>query len=301
MIELARWAAGAGRPRDLAFLFFVREELPAEESALPRVFAEAPLVLESDLVVVLEPTDNAIHAGCLGNLDATLTFQGESAHSARPWQGVNAIDLAVEGLAPVVAVRAARGRGRRADLRRGAERDPDRGRIASNVVPDRVEVGLDFRYAPNRTRAEAEARLRELGRHGGRDHLQLPARSRRHRLATRPAPPRGWRSRGRAEAGMDAGRESSPARASTRSTSARGDALRAQSATSRSRSPSSSATFETLSGSQASVRPCSVSPSSPPRHLSVRQDRAGEAEGVPMPGSSSSTSVRAIRASRPTR
>ena len=82
----------------------MREELPADESALPRVFAEAPLVLESDLVVVLEPTDNAIHAGCLGNLNATLTFRGESAHSARPWQGVNAIDLAVEGLAPVVAV-----------------------------------------------------------------------------------------------------------------------------------------------------------------------------------------------------
>src|SRR5437667_10486773 len=104
MIELARWAATTvdGLSCDLAFLFFVREELPAEESALPRVFAEAPVVLDSGLVVMLEPTDNAIHAGCLGNLNATLTFRGESAHSARPWQGVNAIDLAVGGLAPVV-------------------------------------------------------------------------------------------------------------------------------------------------------------------------------------------------------
>src|SRR5215831_6719764 len=51
MVELARWAADE-QPElacDLGFLFFVREELPAEESALPRVFAEAPLVLESDL------------------------------------------------------------------------------------------------------------------------------------------------------------------------------------------------------------------------------------------------------------
>ena len=100
MIELANWAAACpALEHDLAFLFFVREELPADESALPRVFAEAPLVVESDLVVMLEPTDGEIHAGCLGNLNATLVFRGESAHSARPWQGVNAIALAVEGLA----------------------------------------------------------------------------------------------------------------------------------------------------------------------------------------------------------
>ena len=86
MIELANWAAGGpALEHDLAFLFFVREELPADESALPRVFAEAPLVLDSDLVVMLEPTDGEIHAGCLGNLNATLEFRGESAHSARPW------------------------------------------------------------------------------------------------------------------------------------------------------------------------------------------------------------------------
>src|SRR5205814_10150884 len=37
MIELARWAATRGALElDLAFLFFVREELPGEESALPR-------------------------------------------------------------------------------------------------------------------------------------------------------------------------------------------------------------------------------------------------------------------------
>jgi succinyl-diaminopimelate desuccinylase len=163
MIELANWAAGApGLECDLACLVFVREELPAEESALPRVFAEAPLVLESDLVVMLEPTDTEIHAGCLGNLNATLVFSGESAHSARPWQGVNAIALAVEGLGPVIACPP-------------LEVDVDgltfvevltptriSGGVADNVVPDRVEVRLNYRYAPNRTREEAETRLREL-------------------------------------------------------------------------------------------------------------------------------------------
>ena len=163
MVELANWAADAAAlTSDLAFLFFVREELPTEESALPRVFAEAPLVLESNLVLMLEPTDNAIHAGCLGNLNATVVFRGESAHSARPWQGTNAIDLAVQGLAPVVGCPPL-------DVEVGGLTFVEvlsatriQGGIADNVVPDRVEVRLNYRYAPSRTRAEAEARLREL-------------------------------------------------------------------------------------------------------------------------------------------
>jgi succinyl-diaminopimelate desuccinylase len=164
MVELAEWAADATAALrcDLAFLFFVREELPTDQSALPRVFAEAPLVLESDLVVMLEPTDNAVHAGCLGNLNATVVFRGESAHSARPWQGVNAIDLAVQGLAPVIGCPPL-------DVEVGGLTFVEvlsatriAGGIADNVVPDRVEVRLNYRYAPNRTRPEAEARLREL-------------------------------------------------------------------------------------------------------------------------------------------
>jgi succinyl-diaminopimelate desuccinylase len=163
MVELANWAAREPTlAYDLAFLFFVREELPGPESALPRVFAEAPLVLESDLVVMLEPTDGAIHAGCLGNLNATMTFRGESAHSARPWQGVNAIALAVEGLAPVVSVPPLEVEVGGLTFVEVLSATRIHGGVADNVVPDRVEVRLNYRYAPNRTPAEAEARLREL-------------------------------------------------------------------------------------------------------------------------------------------
>ncbi len=183
MIELARWLAERRPPLscDPAFLFFCREELPAEESALPRVFAEAPLVLDADLVVMLEPTDNAIHAGCLGNLHATLVFHGESAHSARPWQGVNAIAKAVEGLERVLAVQPLEIEAGGLTFVEVLSATRIFGGIADNVVPDRVEARLNYRYAPGRTPEEAEVRLRQLV---GDLELEITSNSPPARVAT---------------------------------------------------------------------------------------------------------------------
>jgi succinyl-diaminopimelate desuccinylase len=162
MIELARWAAEEPELAvDLAFLFFPREELPATESALPAVL-EAGLVDDAELVIVLEPTANAIQAGCLGHIAATLVFEGRSGHSARPWLADNAIDRAVRGLSPLVGL---------------APRDVElsglvfrevlsvtqlHAGIAGNVIPARVEATLSYRYAPDRTPEDAEAELRRL-------------------------------------------------------------------------------------------------------------------------------------------
>ena len=49
------------------------------------------LVNDIDLAIVAEPTDNAIQLGCVGSLHANLTVHGKAAHSARPWNGINAL------------------------------------------------------------------------------------------------------------------------------------------------------------------------------------------------------------------
>jgi succinyl-diaminopimelate desuccinylase len=154
MIELAR----AGAP--FGYLFFGREELPAGESALPRFFERHGL--EADLVVMLEPTDDSIHAGCLGNLNARLVFHGTSAHSARPWTGDNAIDHAVRGLASIVGLPPVDVEIQGLVFREVLSVTGIEGGIATNVIPDRAVATLNFRYAPNLTPVEAEARLREL-------------------------------------------------------------------------------------------------------------------------------------------
>src|SRR3954467_9797596 len=102
MIELGRWAAETELAYDLGLLFFPREELGPAENPLPGVFAATPVVDEAALVICLEPTDNTLQLGCLGNLNARVVFSGRSAHSARPWLGVNAVALAFDGLRPAL-------------------------------------------------------------------------------------------------------------------------------------------------------------------------------------------------------
>jgi succinyl-diaminopimelate desuccinylase len=163
MVELARWLADSGMETayDAAFLFFPREEISIEHSPLPRFF-EQGFVADASLVVVLEPTDNTIQVGCVGNVNATLRFAGKSAHTARPWLGVNAIDVAVGELAAVAALQPHDVEIDGLVFREVVSLTRIRGGVADNVVPDEVEAAVNFRYAPDRSRADAEARLREL-------------------------------------------------------------------------------------------------------------------------------------------
>src|SRR5919197_476903 len=130
MIELAR----AGAPLDC--LFFGREELPGRFSALTPLLERERL--DYELVVMMEPTANEVHAGCVGNVNATRTFAGLAAHEPEEhvFDGLTFYEVA-----SVTEIR---------------------GGIASNVVPDRAVCGVNYRFAPGRTVEAARARLREL-------------------------------------------------------------------------------------------------------------------------------------------
>ncbi|MDQ5820513.1 MAG: succinyl-diaminopimelate desuccinylase, partial [Actinomycetota bacterium] len=160
MIELARTLTDP--ELDLAYLFFTREELAAGESALPRFFEECAEIADADLVVMMEPTDNTIQAGCLGNLNARLAYTGVSAHSARPWLGDNAIHRAVRGLAEIASAQPVDVEVEGLVFREVVSVVGMEGGIAQNVVPDRAVALVNYRYAPSRSPEDAEARLREL-------------------------------------------------------------------------------------------------------------------------------------------
>jgi succinyl-diaminopimelate desuccinylase len=162
MIELARWAAGTELAYDLALLFFPREELGPAENPLPGVFEHTGLVDEAQLVICLEPTDNTLQLGCLGNLVARVVFEGKSAHSARPWLGVNAIRLAFDGLRQVLEATPRDVEIEGLVFREVISVTQLQAGIASNVIPARAEAIVNFRYAPDRSPESAEKRVREL-------------------------------------------------------------------------------------------------------------------------------------------
>jgi succinyl-diaminopimelate desuccinylase len=156
MIELAL----AGAP--FGCLFFGREELPLAESALGPLLERARGEVAAELVLMMEPTDNAIHAGCLGNVNATWSFHGRSGHSARPWDADNAIHAAAAAIAAFARHEPEPHRFDGLVFREVASVTGIAGGIAGNVIPDLAEAHVNFRYAPGRSPGDAEARLAQL-------------------------------------------------------------------------------------------------------------------------------------------
>ena len=71
-------------------VFYDREEGPYAENGLAPLLAGGHFP-KIALGVCLEPTGNRVEMGCVGSLHATVRFPGQAAHSARPWEGKNAI------------------------------------------------------------------------------------------------------------------------------------------------------------------------------------------------------------------
>src|SRR5690606_30861982 len=121
-----------------------------------------PDLLAGDVALLGEPTDGEIEAGCQGTMRAQLTLGGARAHTARPWMGRNA----VHRLAPVLARLAAYQERRPVidgcEYREAMQAVRVEGGVAGNVVPDRVVLTVNHRFAPDRSPPEAEDHLRSV-------------------------------------------------------------------------------------------------------------------------------------------
>ena len=152
----------AGTGDDVVCVFYDREEGPNRENGIHAVLADSQLLRRPAFAFVGEPTGCDIHAGCVGVLNADLVFHGRTAHSARPWEGDSAVLRAVPFL-----VRAAAAPQRPVEVEGLTFHDTlcitqIHGGVARNVVPDRVEIALNVRFAPGREAAVARREIEDL-------------------------------------------------------------------------------------------------------------------------------------------
>lgn len=142
---------------DVTYAFYDCEEVEAERNGLARVLRERPELLACDLAILMEPSNGSIEAGCQGTLRAEVTIPGVRAHSARAWQGRNAIHDAHRLLAALDSFEAEQPIVDGLQYREGLTAVGIRGGVAGNVVPDECTVTINYRFAPHRSQDDARA------------------------------------------------------------------------------------------------------------------------------------------------
>jgi succinyl-diaminopimelate desuccinylase len=147
---------------DLAAVFYDAEEGPSEGNGLRRVLDEMPWLRRARLAILLEPTDLRVELGCIGTMNAEVRVTGKSAHSARPWLGVNAVERAAPWLAEITRFPVTASRVGGVEYRETLQVTTLRAGRARNVVPDELVVNLNYRFTPDHTLEQAESRLRAL-------------------------------------------------------------------------------------------------------------------------------------------
>jgi succinyl-diaminopimelate desuccinylase len=148
--------------RDVTYIFYEAEEVEADRNGLGLIAGVRPQLLAADFAVLMEPSNAGVEAGCQGTMRVDVSTSGRRAHSARAWNGVNAIHAAgaiLDRLAdytprqPVVDG---------LTYREGLNAVAIEGGVAGNVIPDACTVSVNYRFAPDRSEEEATAHMREV-------------------------------------------------------------------------------------------------------------------------------------------
>ncbi len=138
------------------YVFYEKEEGPYIDNGLEPLLKEFNIIQKADLAFALEPTDNKVQVGCLGTMHASIIFEGKRAHSARPWQGENAIHKSVNFLKRLsdFGIKEYEFEGMKFyEVMNATMVDFSGGR---NIIPDKFVINVNYRFAPGKTIEEAK-------------------------------------------------------------------------------------------------------------------------------------------------
>ncbi len=161
-VQLKLAATLAEANTDITWIFYDHEEVEATKNGLGRLSRNHPDLLDSSFAVLCEPTNAMVEGGCNGTMRAEITTRGKKAHSARSWMGENAIHKVAEILQRLNEYQTQEVEVDGLVYRESLNAVLIKGGIATNVIPDETVVTINYRFAPSKSAADAEAHLRQV-------------------------------------------------------------------------------------------------------------------------------------------
>ena len=148
-------------------IFYTAEEGPIKENGLEILMPTLLSEFNIEFAIIMEPTNLECQLGCLGTLNAELTINGKSSHSARPWIGDNPILKMNELLVFLKENEVKEHKIEGLDFKEVISATKIRGGIANNVLPSDIKLNINYRFPPTLTNIEAKNYIMEsLGKFG---------------------------------------------------------------------------------------------------------------------------------------
>ena len=147
---------------DITYLFYESEEIETKFNGLELITKQQKDLLNCDFAILMEPTNGILEVGCQGSLRFEVSAIGKRSHSARWWNGENAIHKTNKILEILNNYKSREPEIDGYKFREGLQAVKINGGIAGNVVPDSVNVSINHRFAPDTTIDQATANMKTL-------------------------------------------------------------------------------------------------------------------------------------------
>lgn len=143
------------------FICYAREEnTPLTENGLYELIQKEKDVFKNiDLAIVGEPTNSTLQLGCVGSIHMEVIVKGEACHSARPWNGKNALYEALPLISYLANLKPKEQKIQGVsffDVLSITESESEKGRTS---IPGYWKANINYRFSPNHTLKEAESFL----------------------------------------------------------------------------------------------------------------------------------------------
>ncbi len=147
---------------DVTYLFYESEEIETKFNGLELITKQQKDLLDCDFAILMEPTNGILEVGCQGSLRFEVSTSGKRSHSARWWNGENAIHKTNKILEILNNYKSREPEIDGHKFREGLQAVKVNGGIAGNVVPDSVTISINHRFAPDTSIDQATQNMKKL-------------------------------------------------------------------------------------------------------------------------------------------